>query len=82
MKAKHMTILVRIRTTNDRNGHPRRAWVRLSSDGRPVEWIDEGYSGYEAIPQEYRGALLRGMLEVNVTPSEYKKTRQLVRLER
>lgn len=71
-------MLVRIRTTNDVNGNPRRAWVRLDDDGRPAEWFEEGYSGSHAVPAEYRGSLARTMLEVNVAPAEYRKLRKLV----
>jgi hypothetical protein len=42
-------MLVKIATTNDTNGNPRRGWLRLTAGGQVLGWIEEGYLGRGAI---------------------------------
>lgn len=70
--------LIRLRTKDDTNGNPRRAWVRLDDLGRPLDWFEEGYSGGSAVPPEFRESLAVSILEINVTPAEFRKLRRLV----
>jgi hypothetical protein len=66
-------MLIRIKTKNDINGNPRRGWLRTTSAGQVLGWIEEGYEG---------GAAIRGYddgesVAIIVTPSEYKRLRKL-----
>lgn len=57
-----------LRTTNDRNGNPRRVFCVYSEDGRLLDAIDEGYAG--------RPQWLRGLVEIpsfDILPSEYQR---------
>lgn len=42
---------VYIGTTNDTNGNPRRGWLvhEPGNDGAGVRWVEEGYSGRDAL---------------------------------
>ncbi len=42
-------MLVRIATTNDASGNPRRGWLRLTAGGQVIGWTEEGYLGRGAI---------------------------------
>ena len=63
-------MLIRIATTNDTNGNPRRGWLRVNTSGQVMGWIEEGYQG--------RGAIITYFNEgesptIYVKPSEYKR---------
>ena len=62
-------MLIYIATENDRNGNPRRGWIRTTSDGQAVEWIEEGYEGRGAI----RGIQEGETMKIHLTPAEYKR---------
>jgi hypothetical protein len=66
-------MLIRIKTTNDTNGNPRRGWLRTTSAGQVLGWIEEGYEGEGAI----RGYDDGESVAIIVTPSEYKRLRKL-----
>lgn len=68
--------MIRLRTTHDTNGNPRRLFVAF----RPLEsgttelvgvW-DEGYSGTGAVPAQYR-SLAAMAPYIEVTPTEYRR---------
>lgn len=70
-------MLVRITTSNDRNGNPRRGWLFVNRLGEPSGWVEEEYYGE-------RGALEAWGVEsepitpaIKVTPSEYRRLRTL-----
>ena len=42
-------MLIKIATTNDASGNPRRGWLRLTAGGQVIGWIEEGYLGRGAI---------------------------------
>lgn len=42
-------MLIKIATTNDTNGNPRRGWIRVTAGGQILGWIEEGYLGRGAI---------------------------------
>lgn len=62
-------MLIRIATTNDTNGNPRRGWLQVDAAGFPLKWIEEGYLGSAAIAgidDNETGA-------IHVQPKEYKR---------
>ncbi len=58
-----------LKTTNDRNGNPRRLYVVYSDKGECTAIIDESYAGK---PKELYHAT--ELLEHDITPAEYKHT--------
>jgi len=66
-------MLIRIRTKNDTNGNPRRGWLRTTSAGQVLGWIDEGYEGEGAI----RGYDDGESVAIYVAPAEYKRLRRM-----
>jgi hypothetical protein len=66
-------MLIRIKTKNDINGNPRRGWLRTTSAGQVLGWIEEGYEGGVAI----RGYDDGESVAIIVTPSEYKRLKKL-----
>jgi len=62
-------MLVRIATTNDANGNPRRGWLRLTAGGQVIGWTEEGYLGRGAIEGYDDGE----SPTIYVKPSEYKR---------
>lgn len=76
-------VILHVRADSDRNGNPRRAFVVLTTSGRHVETIDEGYGGETPMRARYpwfdhgtADALnLRNAYPVTIdaAPSEYKR---------
>ena len=66
-------MLIYIATTNDTNGNPRRGWIRTTSAGQPLGWIEEGYEGSGAI----RGYDDGESMKINVQPAEFKRLKRL-----
>jgi hypothetical protein len=66
-------MLIYIATTNDTNGNPRRGWIRTTSAGQPLGWIEEGYEGSGAI----RGYDDGESMKINVQPAEFKRLKGL-----
>ena len=54
-----------LKTTNDRNGNPRRVWILYGEDGNPAMVRDEGYAG-----RPDWGAV--ELSNINVSPREYR----------
>lgn len=67
-------MLIRIKTTNDSSGNPRRGWLRVDLGGSARSWIEEGYEGEGAI-SAYKGEA--ETFPIIVTPKEYKRLRKL-----
>lgn len=65
-------MLVKIATTNDVNGNPRRGWLRLTAAGQLLGWIEEGYEGRGAIDGYDDGE----SPTIYVAPKEYKRLRK------
>jgi hypothetical protein len=64
--------------SNDANGNPRRAWVAFNSDGMPLAFYEEDYSGADSIPDdEIRGLALIAP-RINVTVNEFNSWRDEV----
>lgn len=51
-------MLIKIATTNDTNGNPRRGWLRTNASGAVMGWIEEGYQGRGAIEGYDEGKVL------------------------
>jgi len=66
-------MLVRIATTNDTSGNPRRGWLSVTSAGQPLRWIEEGYLGTGAIAGIDDGETMT----IQVQPAEYKRLRAM-----
>ena len=66
-------MLIRIKSTNDINGNPRRGWLRVDAGGSVRSWIEEGYEGEGAI-SAYKGEA--ETLPIYVTPKEYNRLRK------
>ena len=66
-------MLVRIATTNDTSGNPRRGWLSVTSAGQPLRWIEEGYLGTGAI----RGIDDGETMTIQVQPAEFKRLRAI-----
>jgi len=62
-------MLVRIATTNDTSGNPRRGWLKLTAGGEVIGWIEEGYLGRGAIEGYCEGE----SPTIYIKPSEYKR---------
>jgi hypothetical protein len=62
-------MLLRIATTNDTSGNPRRGWLSVTAAGQPLRWIEEGYLGSAAI----RGIDDGETMTIHVTPAEFKR---------
>ena len=66
-------MLIRIATTNDTNGNPRRGWLSVTAAGQPLRWIEEGYLGTGAIAGIDDGETMA----IHVQPAEYKRLRNM-----
>ena len=66
-------MLIYIGTTNTTNGNPRRGWIRTTSAGQVLGWIEEGYEGHGAI----RGYDDGETMKITVSPSEFKRLKGL-----
>lgn len=62
-------MLIKIATDNDTNGNPRRGWLRTTSAGQVLGWIEEGYLGRGAIDGYDDGE----SPTIYVKPREYKR---------
>ena len=62
-------MLIKIATTNDTNGNPRRGWLRVTAGGQILGWIEEGYEGRGAIKGYDDGE----SPTIYVQPKEYKR---------
>lgn len=65
-------MLIYIGTTNDTSGNPRRGWIRTDSDGKALEWIEEGYEGRGAIAGYNDGETMK----ITVQPAEFKRLKR------
>jgi hypothetical protein len=66
-------MLLRIATTNDTNGNPRRGWLSVTAAGQPLRWIEEGYLGTGAIAGIDDGETMT----IHVQPKEYKRLKDM-----
>jgi len=69
-----METIIKLNTTNTRNGNPRRLWVLLEKGIITKAW-DEGYSGIGAVPENLRH-LYKGT-SFEVTIKEYNTTKKI-----
>jgi len=74
-KISKKAYLIHINAGNDRNGNPQRGWVCYDKDGGFLGFVDEGYSGRQAIRDVFSGPYIELMNNVPVTVSYYKDSR-------
>lgn len=65
-------MLLHLGTTNDSNGNPRRGWAHFNDRGIITAFYEEGYHGYNALPEELRELRLAAP-HIEVAPREYRK---------
>lgn len=69
---------IRIVSKNDVNGNPQRGWI-ITTLERFIEpgFIDEGYEGDRVLKLfTKRGFLIPDIIQINVTPAEYKRIKK------
>ena len=49
-----MPRIIHYKANNDRNGNPRRVYVLFDDQNEALAAWDEGYSGYDAVPGDFR----------------------------
>ena len=65
-------MIIFIKSTHDQNGNPRRAWIELNDNGGKKNVFEEGYMGFNAVPERIREQAKR-CLEIRVSIKEYKE---------
>jgi hypothetical protein len=66
-----MALAIKIEAGNDRNGNPRRGWIIADDNGSFINFINEGYSGAEALSAAGYANLPRTEA-IDVLPATYK----------
>lgn len=72
---------IKVETTNDTNGRPRRGWLVYEHPGRCLGFVDEGYAGPAALSGLYpefgdkAQAVVTCVLEV--TPREWRRVNKV-----
>jgi hypothetical protein len=72
-KATGEKMLIYIATKNDVSGNPRRGWMRTTSAGQILGWIEEGYEGRGAIAGYDDGESVK----ITVAPAEFKRLKRM-----
>lgn len=65
-------LALRVVTTNDTNGNPRRGWIVWDSRGEHMGFVDEEYTGRAALGKALDGKAFRDLGELGVTPGVYR----------
>lgn len=71
-----------LRAGHDVNGNPRRLWVIVRVGGESADYVgvyDEGYAGLNALPDEWRERVRRGMgqlPDLEITPAQYRQLKK------
>lgn len=65
-------MIIFIKSTNDVNGNPRRAWIELDENGAKKNVFEIGYMGFNAVPERIREQAKR-CIEIRVSIKEYKE---------
>tara|TARA_R100000152_G_C6756515_1_gene180287 strand:+ start:872 stop:1078 length:207 start_codon:yes stop_codon:yes gene_type:complete len=65
-------MIIFIKSTNDVNGNPRRAWIELDENGIKKNVFNEGYMGYNAVPKRIREQA-KSCIQIRVSIKEYKE---------
>ena len=63
---------------NSSSGNPRRGWICYSLNGDKMGFVDEGYSGSQAVDWVFPNNVLttRNGNGIEITPKEYNKLRK------
>ena len=65
-------MIIFIKSTNDNDGNPRRAWIELDENGAKKNVFEIGYMGFNAVPERIREQAKR-CIEIRVSIKEYKE---------
>ena len=65
-------MIIFIKSTNDQDGNPRRAWIELDDNGAKKKVFEQGYMGFNAVPERIRKQA-KDCLEIRVSIKEYKE---------
>ena len=65
-------MIIFIKSTNDQDGNPRRAWIELDDNGAKKNVFEQGYMGFNAVPERIREQAKR-CIEIRVSVREYKE---------
>lgn len=65
-------MIIFIKSTNDQDGNPRRAWIELDDNGAKKNVFEQGYMGFNAVPERIREKA-KDCLEIRVSIKEYKE---------
>ena len=65
-------MIIFIKTTNDNDGNPRKAWIELDDNGRKKNVFKEGYMGFNAVPERIREQAKR-CIEIRVSIKGYQE---------
>lgn len=68
-KDTRKVMAIKIRADNDRNGNPRRGWLVYTKEGEFLGFIDEGYSGRQALTSLFPNAV--DLASIPVKPKTY-----------
>jgi hypothetical protein len=68
-----MFAVVRIISTNDRNGNPRRGWLIRSTENENSFFIREDFDGDAGLRKFLNGERYMMVGHINVQPSEFKR---------
>ena len=73
-----MLVAIKVCTTNDGSGNPRRGWLVVESSGdewtHTVGWVEEGYEGRAALRRSPWAGAAEGPT-LMVAPTEWKRQR-------
>lgn len=71
-----MHVAIKISTTNDTNGNPRRGWLVFTLRGRSelVAFVDDAYRGQRALTNAYPDAEV--IAELDVIPRVYRDAKR------
>lgn len=75
-----MKVAIRVNAGNDTNGNPRRGWVIYEASGshlKAIDFVNEGYSGTEALAQSGYSGIAASSEPIVVSPGlfrEWKKS--------
>ena len=65
---------IKVETTHDTNGNPRRGWLVYERPGMCVDWIEEGYRGRPALTSVHGDIVVTAVLAI--PPSEWRRIRR------
>jgi hypothetical protein len=68
---------IKVETTHDTNGNPRRGWLVYERPGVCVDWVEEGYRGELPLRSVHGDVVVTVVLAI--PPSEWRRIRKAAR---